>query len=115
MKKKKILSIIAICLLILIFGINLSYAKLTDFNVGATTDTNDLNEVKNTLDVVISIVCTVGSGISIIALIILGIKYMMGSIEEKATYKKTLLPYVIGACLLFGASLITSTLYKMFK
>ena len=37
-------------------------------------------------------------------LIVLGIKYMMGSTAEKAEYKKTLMPYFIGALLIFGAS-----------
>ena len=48
----------------------------------------------------------VGSGVAVIALIILGIKYMMGSVEEKAEYKKTMMPYVIGALMVFGASAI---------
>lgn len=42
---------------------------------------------------------------------ILGIKYMMGSIEERASYKKSMLPYFIGAILLFGAVNITAVLY----
>ena len=29
-------------------------------------------------------------------------KYMAGGVEERAEYKKTMLPYVIGAILLFG-------------
>ena len=27
---------------------------------------------------------------------------MMGSVEEKAEYKKTMMPYIIGAFMLFG-------------
>ena len=57
----------------------------------------------------------IGSGLSIIFLIILGIKYMMGSVEEKATYKKTLVPYVIGASLVFGASSIAGIVFGMFN
>ncbi len=44
---------------------------------------------------IIGVVQTVGSLMSIICLIVLGIKYMMGSVEEKAEYKKTLMPYFI--------------------
>ena len=36
---------------------------------------------------------------------------MMGSAEEKAEYKKTLLPYVIGAVLVFAAAAIASMIY----
>ena len=59
----------------------------------------------------ISIISTIGSIASVIVLIILGIKYMMGSAEEKAEYKKTLLPYVIGAILVFAASTIASVIF----
>ncbi|MEI3401230.1 MAG: hypothetical protein V8R51_02250 [Clostridia bacterium] len=44
---------------------------------------------------------TVGIVLSVVILIILGIKYMMGSAEEKAEYKKTMIPYLIGAVSVF--------------
>ena len=44
-------------------------------------------------------------------LVVIGIKYMMGSAEEKAEYKKTLMPYIIGAALVFAASAIAGIIY----
>ena len=64
---------------------------------------------------VLHILAIVGSGLSIIFLICLGIKYMLGSIEEKAEYKKTMLPYLVGAIFVFGASSIAGVVYNMFK
>lgn len=61
---------------------------------------------------VIKVVSTIGSIASIIVLVVLGIKYMIGSAEEKAEYKKTLLPYVIGAALVFAASGIAGVVYN---
>lgn len=61
---------------------------------------------------IVSIVSTIGSIISVIILVVLGIKYMMGSAEEKAEYKKTLLPYIIGAALVFAASTIASIVFN---
>ena len=43
------------------------------------------------------------------------IKYMMGSAEEKAEYKKTLMPYVIGAGLVFAASSIAQIVYSFME
>jgi len=37
-------------------------------------------------------------------LVIIGVKYITASVEEKAQLKETLMPYVIGAILLFGGS-----------
>ena len=61
---------------------------------------------------IITIVSTIGSIASVIVLIVLGIKYMMGSAEEKAEYKKTLLPYIIGAVLIFAASTIAGVVFN---
>lgn len=57
----------------------------------------------------------IGVVISVIALIAIGIKYMLGSVEEKATYKQTLLPYIVGAFLLFTGSLIPQLIYNLMK
>ena len=48
-------------------------------------------------------------------LVVLGIKYMIGSAEEKAEYKKTMIPYIIGAILVFAASAIASIVMGISK
>ena len=40
----------------------------------------------------------------VIVLIVIGIKYMVGSASERAEYKKTMLPYIIGAVIFFSLS-----------
>lgn len=78
------------------------YKGAEDYDVGS------INTIGNQI---ITIVSTVGSIASVIVLVILGLKYMMGSAEEKAEYKKTLLPYVIGAALVFAASAIAGIIF----
>ena len=70
------------------------------------------NGVQNIGSQIVKVVSTVGSIVSILVLVVLGIKYMMGSAEEKAEYKKTLLPYVIGAALVFAASGIATVIFN---
>ena len=55
----------------------------------------------------------VGSIISVIALIIIGIRYMISSVEEKANLKGVLIYYIIGAVLVFATSNILSIVYKV--
>jgi len=55
---------------------------------------------------ILSIISIVGIVISVITLIILGIKYMMGSVQERADYKSSMIPYLIGSLLLFGTTAI---------
>ena len=53
-------------------------------------------------NVVIGGLQIVGSILSVAVLAILGIKYMIGSAEERAEYKKTMVPYVVGAVMVFA-------------
>ncbi|MBE5819840.1 MAG: hypothetical protein E7310_03360 [Clostridiales bacterium] len=59
----------------------------------------------------VGILQVIGIIASVAILIVLGIKYMMGSAEEKAEYKKTMIPYLIGAVLIFAASALAQTVF----
>lgn len=82
------------------------------FKGSSNADTSGIEKIGNQ---VITIVSTIGSVASVIVLIVLGLKYMMGSAEEKAEYKKTLMPYVIGAGMVFAASAIAGVIYQFTK
>lgn len=77
-----------------------------------SVDTEGISKIGNQL---ITIITTIGIVVSVIVLVVLGIKYMMGSAEEKAEYKKTLMPYVIGAGLVFAASSIAQIVYQFMQ
>lgn len=115
MKNKKSIFIFLILFMLFILISNCSYAyDISQLNGGKIA--NDLAEnaaLKETGNLVIKVVAMTGSAVSIIVIIILGIKYMTGSVEEKAEYKKTLLPYIIGAVCVFGASSIVSIFYNL--
>ena len=72
------------------------------------TSTEQFDPIGNKI---IGMVQAIGSIVSVLVLVVLGIKYMMGSAEEKAEYKKTMIPYLIGAILIFAASNIASMIY----
>lgn len=38
--------------------------------------------------------------ISVIVILILGIRYLIGSVEQRADYKKSMIPYIVGVALL---------------
>ena len=62
---------------------------------------------------IVTIITTIGSIASVVFIVVLGIKYLLGSVEEKAEYKKTMLPYFIGAFLVFAASTIASMIFNV--
>jgi hypothetical protein len=72
-------------------------------------------KLKSKANIIFSYLRTIGIVVSVVTLIVIGIKYMMGSVEEKATYKQTLLPYLIGAILLFTGSFIPQMIYDIMQ
>ena len=76
-------------------------------------NTGNADRLVSKAEDILGIIQVVGTVISVIMLMVIGIKYMMGSVEEKAEYKETLKPYLIGAFLLFTGTLIPQIIYKL--
>lgn len=116
MKKiSKILSIILVMMLLLtmITPIVMAANGITPGEINGSTSNVNVNGVTNLGNDVVRVITTIGVVVSVIILVVLGIKYMMGSAEEKAEYKKTLMPYIIGAGLVFAASMIATLVYNI--
>lgn len=105
--KYKIFLITMLIFSIVIFSNVTLATTIQDLDAPARTEFNDSGNA------IIKVLSTFGIICSVVMLIILGIKYMMGSIEERAEYKKTLLPYFIGAALVFAASSIAMIIYNV--
>ena len=111
MKKKQIVGIMIIIFIIFINVV--SYGFSVENMTGKDLPGDTQTKIDNFGQGIIKVITTVGSICSVVVLIMLGIKYMMGSVEEKAEYKKTLLPYVIGASIVFAASSLVSIIYNI--
>lgn len=49
---------------------------------------------------------------TVIGIAILGIKTMIGSLEEKAEYKEKILPFIIGCLIIVSSTFIVGQVYK---
>ena len=74
----------------------------------------DSSEAIPIANIIVWLVRTIGESVSIVMLLIIGIKYILGSVEEKAEYKQTMWPYILGAVLIFAGSSLTDIIYKAF-
>lgn len=118
--KTKILTIISIIVInVMFFNINIVQASgMSDVITGGdnfikagteqTTDdrtvaTIDQTKLKSTSTMVYNILLVSGICVAVVVAAILGIKFMIGSIEEKAQVKDALVPFVIGCIVVFGA------------
>ncbi|MBR3255636.1 MAG: hypothetical protein IKF97_05435 [Clostridia bacterium] len=59
--------------------------------------------IKNISNTIYNILLIVGIIIAVLVGSIIGIKFMIGSVEEKAEVKKLLVPYIVGCVVVFGA------------
>ena len=82
---------------------NKSYATigLDNFTGGDSTGSEGISDA---LGEAIGVVQVVAVGVAIIMLVVVGIKYLVSSVSERAEIKKHLVVYVSGAMLIFGAS-----------
>jgi len=62
---------------------------------------------------VLAIINIAGVVVSVIALCIIGLRYIIGSTEEKAKYKEILIPYIIGIFILGGGTTIVNIIYNL--
>lgn len=73
-----------------------------DLPTGSTSQVAG-TQINKVADDIITILKYVGAAIAVVVLLIMGIKYLMASVEEKADFKKAMIPYVVGALLVFAA------------
>lgn len=133
-KKKKYIILILLFIFLVIFMQSVSYAKPFDGQGGGTggdksdaggLDLGDLDAYKGTrtsssqfqskLGVIFGALRIVGTVLSVIILIVIGLKYMLGSAEEKADYKKTLIPYIWGTFFIFATSVLPQIIYEFMQ
>ena len=107
-KKSKIMIILIIAILTIILLINQVNATQVinpdSYKPDSPTEVTGATQFLNASNRLIGVIQVIGSLISVIALILIGIKYIIGSVEERAEYKKTLKAYLIGAVMVFAIS-----------
>ncbi len=114
-KMLKIFGIIIIGIMIISISTTVLGTTLKDLQPGSIKTDKDVTgttQLKKAGQDIVGIIRAVGIVLSVAIVSVLGIKYMMGSAEEKAGYKKSMLPYLIGAIILFAASNLAEVVYK---
>lgn len=86
-----------------------------DYKPGSSDSTSNAEELGKIGNTIIGFIQGIGSIASVAVLGILGIKYMIGSAEERAEYKKSLRPYIIGAVMVFAITNLLGILAPIAK
>lgn len=107
--KKKVIILLSVFMLVALLMSFFSQVEATEV-ISAMSGLNNPSadeEVKTKLgpiiNTVIGFIQIVGTGLSVIMVTVLGIKYMLASPGDKADVKKQIAPLVIGAVVLFAS------------
>ena len=110
-KTMRIICAVVIALTVIVSLCNVCMAiEVTDIKPNTKVQSTNLTNICSNIA---GIIRNVGIVLAVVILMILGIKYMVGSAEEKADYKKSMIPYLVGAIILFGAAGIAQVVVSL--
>ena len=120
--KMKLISMVVVIMIMIFTLLSVVYEVKADFNPG-----NIINKVgteANTVDVdttslnskagqILAYIRNIAVIAGVIIITILGVKYMTGSLEEKAEYKKSFIPLIVGIIVIMAATAIATTIFSI--
>lgn len=118
-KTIKIIATLLIAVLLVAMASQAALAKtdaetaINNFSDASDYSSNDISGVKNIAQKVLTAIRNLSVIIAVVMISILGIKYMIGSVEEKAGYKKAFMPLIVGAILVVSASQLAVMLFSL--
>lgn len=110
-KTVKILTILLVAIILIsvvspVFAAKIEPGSLQpDFSAETT-------QITNTAGRVMGMIRNIAVVASVIVLMVIGVKFILGSTEEKAEYKKSLVPLVIGIVIVVAATSIAAFLFN---
>lgn len=111
---KIILVLIITFVLINVFGVVFAKVNPDDYNPSSLTD-DDTKLAFAKTQMILGAIRNISIVVSVITLMIIGLKYIIGSAEEKANYKETMIPYIIGCILAVSGTTLVSFIYNAFN
>ena len=109
-KTMKILTVLLLAIVLITFATNVFADELDPAKL--TPSYGDSTALQNKAGQIMGMIRNVAIVASVIIIMVLGVKYMLGSVEEKAEYKKTMSMYLLGTLILFSASTLPNIIYK---
>lgn len=116
---KRTVKIISTILLAIMLATTLAGTALAAADVSGTLDKiestqgGDIDKISTLGGNIVNILQVVGIVIAVVVILVIGIKYLIGSAEEKAKYKETMIPYIVGALLVFAGTSIVKVVYQL--
>ena len=105
---KKVLKITIILMMIFTIFAQVDWWKPTDPDIGESNYINKAN-------IITTVIRNIGIVVSVIAIMIIGIREMTASAEEKSIIKQSMPGYILGAVMVGAISFLPSLIYNIVK
>ena len=112
-KTMKILTVLLLAIVLITFATNVFADELDPAKLKPSY--GDSTALQNKAGQIMGMIRNVAIVASVIIIMVLGVKYMLGSVEEKAEYKKSFMPLIIGIILVVSATTIAAFIFNMAK
>lgn len=122
--KKCLITLLVLCSLSLYSTTCMADSSLDDImnngnsflNAGSESSTMiDQNDLKSLSNFISGVLLTIAIGVTVITGAIMGLNFITQSIEEKAKVKESMVPWIIGIIVSFGAFTIWEVAVNLFQ
>lgn len=111
-KTVKIITILLVAIMLTTFATSVFAADVSFDSLSANYQGNS-DKLVSKANNIMGLIRNVAIIASVIILMVLGVKYMLGSVEEKAEYKKSFVPLIVGIVLVVSATAVASFIFNM--
>lgn len=120
--KMKLISIVVVIMIMIFTLLSVVYEVKADFDPGdiinkvgteANTTNVDTTSLNTKAGKILAYIRNIAVIAGVIVITILGVKYMTGSLEEKAEYKKSFIPLIVGIIVIMAATAIATTIFSI--
>lgn len=120
--KMKLISMVVVIMIMIFTLLSVVYEVKADFNPGniinkvgteANTVNVDTTSLNSKAGKILAYIRNIAVIAGVIIITILGVKYMTGSLEEKAEYKKSFIPLIVGIIVIMAATVIATTIFSI--
>ena len=114
-KTMKILTILLLAIVLVSFATNVfaDYSAIDPSKLSPSYGSNGDGGLSKKAGKIMGMIRNVAAIAAVIIIMVLGVKYMLGSVEEKAEYKKSFIPLIIGIVLVVAATAIAAFIFNM--
>ena len=114
-KSMKMISILMISLMLIMSATPVFAKQVGNYSISVNEVSNqDASDILGLVGKILGFLQFAAIILAVLIIAILGIKYMMGSLEEKAEYKKSMVPLIVGIVVVASAITIANILFKTF-